>query len=119
MHEGEGRGRELGLVPRYWCSVVVGQVGAGFRGKRTSQCDTCLVRPLSDQVHQVGDSLDLRVWSSEENLQYDGGYKFGSRQQDDVSQPQCEFRRKGLGQNLEKCWYFKKLHKEHILMAKM
>ena len=30
-----------------------------------------------------------------------------------------EFRRKGLGQNLEKCWYFKKLHKEHILMVKM
>ena len=39
--EGEGGGRELGLVPRCWCSVVAGQVGAGFRGKRTSHCDTC------------------------------------------------------------------------------
>ena len=118
MHEGEGRGRELGLVPRYWCSVVVGPVGAGFRGKRTSHCDTCLVRPLSPQVHQVGDSLDLRVWSSEEIDNTMAVINLGV-----ISKMIClshsEFRRKGLGQNLEKCWYFKKLHKEHILMVKM
>lgn len=75
MHEGEGEGGELGLVPRYWCSVVVGQVGAGFRGKRTSHCDACLVRPLSAQVHQVGDSLGFKGLEFRRDLQYDGSYK--------------------------------------------
>lgn len=109
--------RELGLV-----SQVLVLSGGGdrqvSRGKRTSHCDTCLVRPLSAPGAPGRRQIGFKGLEFRRDLQYDGSYKFGSHQQDDLSQP-LRVQKKGLGQNLEKCWYFKKLHKEHIFMVKM
>lgn len=97
------KGEEGGWVwfPGTGAPVVVGQVGAGFRGRRSSHCDTCCEaskRPGAPGRRQSGfKGLEFR-----RDLQYDGSYKFGSHQQM-ICLSHSEFRRKGLGQNLEKC----------------